>query len=330
MDQAFNAAAPIYFKSSPRRMPFANDTGMPYGMLLPGEQYGQQNKLRTDISTAHDSSSSSDGHVSAELVKTEALTNSNGTEMKDVPYIPRGNSSSMLPTTTQAPPTMQQSQSMPTIEQYTSPVFQGLLDPKAQYHKSLAEHLRMEQVQRKQQEETNKQQQFYIQLLQQYSNQLPEATRPQAEMLQALLTDPNMVNMLQHIFKGQQQEQQCTSPTAVTTPSPVQQTPPQSAPPSFSPVPPTTSSVVNQTMFPYQPSQSNGSQELNQVSPDVFTIEVSNIPTVNGHTFLLIELETCQTCHTRREKIVQGKLPWYHGRHLSYVIIIQFVGAQAL
>ena len=292
MDQALNTAAPIYFRSSPRRMPFAGDTGMPYGMLLPGEQYSQQNKSGAEIPTAHDSGSSGtgDGHITTDsmLVKTEALANSNGTEMKDVPYIPRGNSSSnVLPTTTRAPPSMHQSQSMPTFGQYTSSVFQGLLDPKAQYHKTLAEHSRIEQAQRKQLEETNKQQQFYMQLLQQYSNQLPEATRPQAEMLQTLLADPNMVNMLQHIFKGQQQ--QSTSPTTVTSPSPIQQTPPLSAPPSFSPVP-TPSSVVNQTMFPYQSSQPNGSQELNQVSPDAFTVEVSNIPTVNDHMYSLIEL----------------------------------------
>lgn len=291
MDQALNVAAPIYFKSSPRCIPF--DTGMPYGMLLPGEQYSQQDKSRAEIPTGHDSGSS-DGHVSTDsmLVKTEALANSNGTEMKDMLYIPRGNSTSVLPATTKAPPTMHQSQSLPTIGQYSSPVFQGLLDPKAQYHKTLAEHSRIEQAQRKQLEETNKQQQFYIQLLQQYSNQLPEATRPQAEMLQALLADPNMMNMLQHVFKGQQQqqEQQSMSPTAVTTPSPIQQAP-LSATPSFSPGPSTSSSVVNQTMFPYQPSQpSNGNQELNQVSSDVFTVEVSNIPTANGHICSLTEL----------------------------------------
>ena len=288
MDQALSAAAPIYFKSSPRRIPFAGDTGMPYGMLLPGEQYGQQDKSRTELPTAHDSASS-DGHVSTDmLVKTEALSSSNDTEMKDMPYIPRGKSTSVLHTTTQAPPTIHQSQSLPTIGQYTSPVFQGLLDPKAQYHKTLAEHLRMEQAQRKQLEETNKQQQFYIQLLQQYSNQLPEATRPQAEMLQALLADPNMMNMLQHIFKGQQQqqEQQSTSPIAATSPSPMQQTSPLSATPSFSPGQPTSSSAVNQTMFPYQLSQpSNGNQDLNQVSSDqVFTVEVSSLPTVTGDT----------------------------------------------
>ena len=286
MEQAFNTAAPIYFKSSPRRMPFAGDTGIPYGTLLPGQPYSQQDKSRTDIPTAHDNGSSgtSDGHMTTDsmLVKTEALANSNGTEVKDTLYIPRGNSTSVLPTTTQAPPTIQQSQSLPAIGQYSSPVFQGLLDPKAQYHKTLAEHSRIEQAQRKQLEEANKQQQFYIQLLQQYSNQLPEATRPQAEMLQALLADPNMMNMLQHVFKGQQ-EQQSMSPTAVTSPSPIQQTPPASAPPSFSPGPPTSSSVVNQTMFPYQSSQPlNGNQELNQVSSEVYTVEVSNIATANG------------------------------------------------
>lgn len=305
LDQVFNSTAPVYFKSSPRRVPFANDTTMPYGILLPGEQFSQQSKSTAEITAAHDTGSgSTNGHVSdSMLVKTEAPTTSNCTELKDVPYIPRGSSSSsILPATVSAPPTIPQSQSMPAMGQYTGPVFQGLLDPKAQYHKSLAEHSRMEQVQRKQLEEANKQQQLYIQLLQQYSNQLPESTRPQAEMLQALLADPNMVNMLQHIFKGQQQSQeQSTSPTTVTNASPVQRTPPVSAPPNYSPGP-SSSSAVNQTMFQYHSGQLNGSQEFNQVSAEAFSVEVSNILILNGlPIFVDRPLNQSNRLHQKRE-----------------------------
>ena len=270
----FNLTTPMYFKSSPRHVPFANDTPMAYGgMMMSGERYDEQSKPRAEMSA--DVPSCSNGHVSdSMMVKTEIAGRSDCTELKD-PYLPRGSSSgNLLPATASAPPQMPQSQSMPTIGQY-NPVFQGLLDPKAQYHKSLAEHSRMEQVQRKQQEEANKQQQLYIQLLQQYSNQLPESTRPQAEMLQTLLTDPNMVNMLQHIFKGQQQppqQEQQTTPTNVTSTSPVQQTPPHSAPPSYSPGP-SSSSAMNQTMFQYHAM--NGNKEYTQVSPEAFNVEVS-------------------------------------------------------
>lgn len=278
MDQLFNSAAPIYFKSSPRRLPFPNDAPMPYGMMLPGEPFGQQNK--TEMTATHDNVGSSNGHASdSMLIKTETHASSNCTEVKDASYVPSGSSSnarssssSIPPATTAAPPTMPHSQSYPGV----GPVFQGLLDPKAQYHKSLAEHSRMEREQRKQQEEANKQQQLYMQLVQQYSNQLPEANRPQAEMLQTLLADPNMVNMLQHIFKGQQEEQP-TSPAAVTNPSPVQRTPPLSAPPSYSPG----ASNSSSTMFQYQPSQQNGSAEFNQVSVEAYAIEVSN-----GHVLI--------------------------------------------
>lgn len=280
MDQAFSSGAPIYFKSSPRLMPFANDASVPYGVVLPGEQFGQQqSKPQVEMTApSQDNNSGNSSHNShasdSMLIKTEVHTNSNCSEMKDIPYIPRGTSASVLPSTAPPPPVMSQSQSMPSIGQFTNPVFQGLLDPKAQYHKSLAEHSRMEQVQRKQQEEANKQQQLYIQLLQQYSNQLPESTRPQAEMLQTLLADPNMVTMLQHIFKGQQQEQP-TSPTVVTNASPVQRTPPLSTTPIYSPGPSSSGSAVNQTVFQYQSSQVNGSKEFNQVDVEAFAVEVS-------------------------------------------------------
>lgn len=282
LDQVFNLTTPMCFKSSPRRVPFTNDAPMPYGgMMLPGEQYDQQqNKPSAEMSPAHSNTTSctSGGHVGdSMLVKTEAAGSSNCTELKD-PYVPHGSgNSSILPATASAPPPMPQAQSIPgMVGQYSNPVFQGLLDPKAQYHKSLAEHSRMEQVQRKQLEEANKQQQLYIQLLQQYSNQLPESTRPQAEMLQTLLTDPNMVNMLQHIFKGQQQPppEQPTTPPVVTSVSPVQQTPPLSAPPTYSPAP-SSSSAMNQTVFQYHAM--NGNKEYTQVSPETFTVEVSTM-----------------------------------------------------
>ena len=285
LDQVFSSAAPMYFKSSPRRVPFASDTVIPYGMLLPGEQFGQQNKPRAEVVAAHHSSNSN-GHVGdSTMIKTEALGNSNCTELKDTPYVPHASnsSSSNIPpaATASAPPTMPQSQSLQGMPQYNSPVFHGLLDPKAQYHKSLAEHSRLEQVQRKQQEEASKQQQMYLQLLQQYSNQLPESTKPQAEMLQTLLTDPNMVHMLQHIFKPQQQPQeQPTSPTVVTKLSPVHQTPPLSAPPSFSPDQSSSSSVVNQTLFQYHCSQPNSGTELNQVTAETAVAEVSRLSVV--------------------------------------------------
>ena len=282
LDQVFNLTAPMYFKSSPRRVPFANDAPpMPYGgMMLPGEQYDQQSKSRAEMSSTHANTTSctNNGHVSdAMLVKTEAAGSSNCTKLKD-PYVSHGSdNSSMPPATVSAPPLMPQAQSIPSMGQYSNPVFQGLLDPKAQYHKSLAEYSRMEREQRKQQEEANKQQQLYIQLLQQYSNQLPESTRPQAEMLQTLLTDPNMVNMLQHIFKGQEQpppQEQQTSPPVVTSVSPVQRTPPLSAPPSYSPGP-SSSSAMNQTVFQYHAI--NGNKEYTQVSPETFSVEVSTM-----------------------------------------------------
>lgn len=277
MEQSFSSTGPVYFRSSPRHVPFANDTMMPYGILLPGEQqFGQQNKPRAaDVTVVNDTGSSNGGHVSdSMMIKTEAVTNSNCTELKDMPYIPRGNSNIVLPTAAAVSPTSLNSQSLPNMGQFASPVFQGLLDPKAQYHKSLAEHSRMEQAQRKQQEEASKQQQLYIQLLQQYSNQLPESTRQQAEMLQTLLTDPNMVNMLQHIFKGQPHQQE-HSPTVVTSPSSVHQTCPPSAPPSYSPGPPSSSPAVNQTMFQYQ------STDNSEVATEAFTSEVSNTSTFN-------------------------------------------------
>lgn len=277
LDQAYNLAAPVYFKSSPRRVPFANDATISYGMLLPDEQFGQHSKSRpaAEMTAAHSGSSSGNGHVSnSTMIKSEVPGNSSCTEVKNVPYNPHCSSDVVMPPAPLAPPTVAQTQG-----QLTSPVFQGLLDPKAQYHKSLAEHSRMERVQRKQQEEANKQQQVYIQLLQQYRNQLPESTRPQAEMLQTLLTDPNMVTMLQHIFKGQQQQEQSATPTDITTPSPTERTPPLSAPPSISPGPLTSSSAINQSMFQYQP---NSSKEYSQVTPDAFAIEVSKRSSFNG------------------------------------------------
>jgi len=273
MEQPFNLTAPVYFRSSPRRVPFTNDTMIPYGTLLPGEQqYGQQNKPNADVTVTN-----GNGNESM-MIKTETLANGSCTEVKDVPYIPRGNSNVVLPTAAPAPPTSLQSQSLPNMGQFAGPVFQGLLDPKAQYHKSLAEHSRMEQVQRKQQEEANKQQQLYMELLQQYSNQLPESTRQQAEMLQTLLTDPNMVNMLQHIFKGQHQQEQSTSSAAVTSPTSAQQTPLSAATPNFSPGPPSCSPGLNQTVFQYQ---STNSTEVNQVATEAFISEVSCILTCN-------------------------------------------------
>ena len=282
----------MYFKSSPRHIPFVNDPGMSYGMMLPEERYGNQGKPREEITTVDDSGASggpSNSHVSSDssLIKTEALASTGDTELKDsMPFPRRSSSNELSAAMSAAPPTMQQTQ--PAMPQYTGPVFQGLLDPKAQYHKSLAEQTRMERAQRKQQE-SNKQQQLYIQLLQQYSNQLPEATRPQAEMLQTVLSDPNMVDMLQHIFKGQQQEQQPAPPVAVTMPSPVQRTPPLSAPPIYSSGPSSSSPAVNQAMFQYQ---SSSGKDLSQASPDVFTAEVNYISTCYDTLLSLIGLQT--------------------------------------
>ena len=281
LEQPVSTAAPMYFKSSPRHMPFMNDPGMSYGMMVPEERYGDQGKPREEMATADDSGASgpTNGQVSSDpmSIKTEALANTGDAELKDsMPFPRRSSSNELSAAMAAAPPTMQHTQ--PAMPQYTGPVFQGLLDPKAQYHKSLAEQTRMERAQRKQQE-SNKQQQLYIQLLQQYSNQLPEATRPQTEMLQTVLSDPNMVDMLQHIFKGQQpqqQEQQPPAPVTVTTPSPVQRTPPLSAPPIYSSGLSSSSPAVNQAMFQYQ---SNGGKELSQGSPDVFTAEVRVVST---------------------------------------------------
>ena len=237
-------------------------------------------------------------HGSDTVVKAEMSSNNSSNDQQ---YIPRGNSNSVLPSEmASAPPhsSVHHSHSLPTMGQFgdsgSLPVFQGLLDPKAQYHKTLAEHSRMEKAQRKLQEEAQKQQQFYMQLLQQKSSELPETTRQQAEMLQLILSDPNMMHLLQNVFKGQQQQDHPvqdhpTSPPQISPKqpqmpaTPLSSVPPvtslSSIPPDMSPAPPPISPSPQNT-FQYQSSHTNSSsKELSQLattSSEVQFGEVSN------------------------------------------------------
>jgi len=283
------------------------DFPQPYAGLLLANQFDQQNKNRDDTATA--ASTVNGVHPNDAIVKAELSSNSSSNDSKDLQYIPRGNSNSTLPSEmASAMPSaaMHHSQSLPTIGHYGDssnsstplPVFQGLLDPKAQYHKTLAEHSRIEKAQRKLQEEAHKQQQFYMQLLQQKSNELPESTRHQAEMLQLILSDPNMMHLLQNIFKGQQQQhqqqqhqqqqQQPDHPVPSTTPphpSPKQPqipaTPLSSVPPVMSPAPPPSSPSLQNT-FQYQSSHSSSSgKELSQLATTSSEVQFSE---VSGHS----------------------------------------------
>jgi len=270
------------------------DFPQPYAGLLLANQFDQQAKNKGDTAAA--ASSVNGGHANDAVVKAEFSSSSSSNDVKELQYIPRGNSNLTLPSemASALPTSMHHSQSLPAMGHYGDsnnstplPVFQGLLDTKAQYHKTLAEHSRIEKAQRKLQEEAHKQQQFYMQLLQQKSSELPESTRHQAEMLQLILSDPNMMHLLQNIFKGQQQQQQqqqqqdhpvlsTTSPQLSPKQPQIPSTPLSSVPPVMSPAPPPTSPSLQNT-FQYQSSQSSSSgKELAATSSEVQFCEVSD------------------------------------------------------
>lgn len=100
-----------------------------------------------------------------------------------------------------------------------------LFDEKAQLHKSISSLQKLEQVQRQQMRELDKQRQLatleYQDLLRQYISQTGEASTAQQQMLHSVVSDPTMMGILQNVLmQAQAQTMQPPLSTASTPPPP--------------------------------------------------------------------------------------------------------------
>lgn len=102
-----------------------------------------------------------------------------------------------------------------------------LFDEKAQLHKSISSLQKLEQVQRQQMRELDKQRQRatqeYQDLLRQYISQTGEASTAQQQMLHSVVSDPTMMGILQTVLLQAQGSQQplsaSSTPPHPTTPN---------------------------------------------------------------------------------------------------------------
>ena len=100
-----------------------------------------------------------------------------------------------------------------------------LFDEKAQLHKSISSLQKLEQVQRQQMRELDKQRQLatleYQDLLRQYISQTGEASTAQQQMLHSVVSDPTMMGILQNVLmQAQAQTMQPPLSTASKPPPP--------------------------------------------------------------------------------------------------------------
>lgn len=121
----------------------------------------------------------------------------------------------------------------PDVSQDNRPFGNTLFDEKAQLHKSISSLQKLEQVQRQQMRELDKERHRatleYQELLKQYISQTGEASTAQQQMLHSVVSDPTMMGILQNVLMQAQSMQQPLS--APSTPPP-----PPSAPNVFSAV----------------------------------------------------------------------------------------------
>ena len=110
----------------------------------------------------------------------------------------------------------------PDTSQDKRPFGNTLFDEKAQLHKSISSLQKLEQAQRQQMRELDKQRQQatleYQQLLKQYISQTGEASTAQQQMLHSVVSDPTMMGILQNVLLQAQSMQQPLS--APSTPPP--------------------------------------------------------------------------------------------------------------
>lgn len=112
----------------------------------------------------------------------------------------------------------------PDASQDNRPFGNKLFDEKAQLHKSISSLQKLEQVQRQQMRELDKQRQRatleYQDLLRQYISQTGEASTAQQQMLHSVVSDPTVMGILQNVLlQAQNLHQPLSTPSTPPPPS---------------------------------------------------------------------------------------------------------------
>ena len=167
----------------------------------------------------------------------------------------------------------------PDASQDNRPFGNKLFDEKAQLHKSISSLQKLEQVQRQQMRELDKQRQRatleYQDLLRQYISQTGEASTAQQQMLHSVVSDPTMMGILQNVLLQAQTLQQPLS----APPAP----PPHSTPNVFDAV------ATQPSVMSYQCTSTG---ESGGIPTDTRSPSICDTPPVTGADSTLMTLLT--------------------------------------